>query len=212
MGRGARRRARLGNVDYQLSSEVYALPMEVRSFGRDLLQLSDLRLAFAAERADSGSASSGAAVPNPSGLVPQGTRLGVAFEVYNLTPAEDRARYQVRYTVLPLAYAREYSRLLAPDHAACDPSLQFGRLGRLIGGVTLEDGNYADVLVPPIETPLAPAARCRSSFWLETVGLREGIYALLVTVTDLNAKLMVSVRTPFSVLSEETFRAALAVE
>jgi GWxTD domain-containing protein len=191
----------------------YALPVEVRTFGRDSLQLSDLRLAFAAERADSGSGPQGQTTPNPTGLVPRGARLGVAFEVYNLFPAAgDRARYQVRYTVLPLAYAREYSRLLASGNRARDPVLQFGRLGGTFGGVTLEDGNYADVLFPPIETPLAPAARCRSSFRLETAGLREGTYALLVTVTDLNVNRMVSVRAPFSVLSEAAFRAALAVE
>lgn len=191
----------------------YALPVEVRSFGRDSLQLSDLRLAFVAERADTGSAPPGEPVSNPTGLVPRGTRLGVAFEVYNLSPAAgDRARYQVRYTVLPLAYAREYTRLLASGNAARDPSLQFGRLGRSLGGVTLEDGNYADVLFPAIETQLAPAARCRSSFGLETAGLDDGTYALLVTVTDVNASRMVSVRTPFSVLSEAGFRAALAAD
>jgi hypothetical protein len=187
--------------------------MIVRSFGRDSLQLSDLRLVFATARADSGSALSGEAAPNPTGLVPRGSPLGVAFEVYNLTPAaSDLARYQVRYTVLPLAYAREYGRLLASGDAARDPSLQFGKLGRSLGGVTLAEGNYADVLLPPMETPLAPAARCRSSFRLETGGLREGNYALLVTVTDLNAKRAVSVRTSFSVLSEEGFRAILGAE
>ena len=191
----------------------YALPMVVRSFGRDSLQLSDLRLVFAAARADSGASPAGEPTPNPTGLVPQGTPLGVAFEVYNLAPgAKDLARYQVRYTVLPLAYAREYSRLLASGNAARDPSLQFGQLGRSLGGVTLAEGNYADVLFPPMETPIASAARCRGSFRLETAGLGEGTYALLVSVTDLNAKRAVSARTPFTVLSEAGFRAILGAE
>lgn len=189
---------------------MYTIPMEIRSFGRDSLQLSDLRLAFAPQRAEP--AAPMESTPDPTGLVTPGTRLDVAFELYNLKPEGDIARYQVRYTVLPAAYAREYSRLLAAGNAARDPALQFGALGRSLGGVTLDEGTYADVLFPRLETRLAKAARCRSAFRLETAGLREGTYALLVTVTDLNAGRTASVRTPFTVISEEAFRAAFGAE
>jgi hypothetical protein len=63
-----------------------------------------------------------------------------------------------------------------------------------------------------METRLAPAARCRASLRLEMARLRDGTYALLLTVTDLGADRMVSVRSPFAVLSEEAFLAALGVE
>ena len=191
----------------------FARLVEVRSFGRDSLQISDLRLSFAPAASDSSPGQADVAAPDPMGLVSRGTPLEVAFEVYNLTPgAGDRARYRIRYTILPLAYAREYSRLLASGDATHDAALQFGGLGRSLGGVTLEDGNYADVLFPPIETTLASSARCRSAFRLETAGLRDGTYALLVSATDLNVDRMVSVRCPFTVLSKESFRIALASE
>lgn len=194
-------------------SGTFTRPFVVRSFGRDSLQISDLRLAFASEQADSASTPGTDRAWNPMGLVPRGTRPEVAFEVYNLIPsATGMVRYQVRYTVLPVTYAREYSRLLAAGNAVRGPALQFGGLGRSLGGVVLEEANYSDLLFPPMETRLAPAARCRSAFRLATAGLRDGMYALLVTVTDLTANRMASVRSPFTILSEDEFRAALAGE
>jgi GWxTD domain-containing protein len=197
----------------QARSGTFTRPLVVRSFGRDSLQISDLRLAFPPEPGDSGAVAGTGSAANPAGLVPRGAPLEVAFEVYNLVPTTaGLARYRVRYTVLPLAYAREYSRLLAAANAARDPALQFGGLGRSLGGVVLEEANYADLLFPPMEASLAPGARCRASFRLETSTLRDGSYALLVTLTDVNADRSVSARSPFIILPEEEFRTALKAE
>jgi GWxTD domain-containing protein len=189
----------------------FAVPADVRDFGRDSLEVSDLQLGFPPAGEGAGGAAS--MIRNPTRLVPRGNPVVIAFEVYNLQPGSGEvARYRVRYTLLPIAYAREYARLLASGNAASDPALQFGQLGRALGGVTLDERNYSDVLFPQVDVPLAPAARVRLAFRLETAGLRDGDYALVVTTTDLVANRAVSVRSPFTLLPEAGFRSALAAD
>ena len=165
-------------VDFAVESEgkqgSFTLPVDVRVFGSDSLEISDLRLVMPDDR-----------TPNPSGALVSDAPGEVQFEIYNLTPGADGvAHYRTRYALLPREYVVEFARLAAAGADGFDPALRLGRPGQSLGGVTLGQENYRDVAFPSNTVRIAPGGRGSSSIRVETGGIATGLYALVVSVTD----------------------------
>lgn len=82
---------------------IFTTQSKVREFTGDRLQLSDVQLASSVEGGKGGQRFSKGdvlVVPHPGGVYPQGSSVGLYFEVYGLTvPAEGGASFTITFTV-----------------------------------------------------------------------------------------------------------------
>lgn len=149
-------------------------------------------------------------IPNPMRWVGDDRTARVYYEVYNLEPDLDgNVHYQTRYTVLPRKYVLDYADYLKRSRKPQDDALRFGGLGQSVGRVTLSDDNYSDTLYPPEEARLRAGGRVQKGGSVFLTGLAEGEYALLVSVTDLQASKTVSTQVPFQISSNDEMRSRL---
>jgi GWxTD domain-containing protein len=188
--------------DSERAKGAFTVPIEVRAFGRDLLQLSDIRLLVDPRIDEPGAESRQKGIPNPTGAILEGAAARVTFEIYNLkTDPMGIARYRTRYVLLPQPYVREFARQMTADSSRVGADARFGGYGRTLGGVTLTADNYADVDFPVAEVDVAPSSRGIGAIRVETAGLRCGLYALLVVVTDVSSGRMTWSQMPLRILS-----------
>lgn len=142
--------------------------------------------------------------PSAAAAVLAGGAIDVYFEIYNLDPdASGLARYATRYTLSPRQYAVEYARLISSGESRGDLSLRLGAVGRSLGGVTLAPENYSDVFFPATETRVEKGGRRTASTRVDSAGLRPGLYAQIVTVTDLSSGSHALAQAPLAILSAE---------
>jgi GWxTD domain-containing protein len=91
------RDAKSGNIG------IFTTQSKVREFSADRLQLSDVQLASTVEGGKGGQRFSKGdvlVVPHPGGVFPQGSAVGLYFEVYGLTvPREGEASFTITFTV-----------------------------------------------------------------------------------------------------------------
>jgi GWxTD domain-containing protein len=211
----------------------FTVPVDVRRFQRDDLQISDLCLAISESGAPAetgalaetgreleAGASAGAApegaglldrvTPNPTGATLVGSTLDAYFEIYNLSrDGGGIAHYRTRYTVLPRDYVVEFARLSDAGSGQVDPELRWGGLGKSIGEVTLGQGNYCDAQFPQVDVRVESASRGIASVRVDTRGLAPGLYGLIVSVADLSSGKTAWVQAPLRILTEMDLRSYL---
>ena len=216
-------------VDFRQKREgSFVAPLIVRRFDGDSLQISDLRLQRSSVGAAGGAggeaggggvggggghgdgAGEAGSTPDPGGLALPDSRLQVLFELYNLTlDLSGHARYRFRSTVEPRAYERAHPEERESGGARPDSEAGPGPSADGSEAVALTPRSYKDALFPVNEVALAPGATGHCAFALDLGGLREGDYALIVSVTDEVSGRQVRDRIPLQVMTEDDLRLLL---
>jgi GWxTD domain-containing protein len=136
--------------------------------------------------------------------------LSTYFEIYNLSvdPQTRRERFQVRYTLMPRAYATAALSRTAGGQAEASDSLALGAPGSQMDETILTHRNYVDVLFPAEDGPGRPDACVPKAAALPIAALDAGAYELVVTVRDLVRGRSVCARCPLAIMTDGEIAAA----
>jgi GWxTD domain-containing protein len=143
-------------------------------------------------------------------LVGDTRALSAYFEIYHLAvdPRTRREHFQVRYTLLPRAYATAIASRAAGGSTGASDSLGLGALGSRMDETVLTHRNYVDVLFPEESGTGRPGASVSKAAALPIGGLDVGAYELVVTVRDLVRERSVTARCPLAIMTDGEIAAA----
>ena len=179
--------------------------LSVGHFGDERLEISDLRLMSKSLRNQSGWVD--IPVPNSLGWVGPDRQLEIRYEVYASLPGIHRL--QARYTVLPKTYLLTIRDLIRRGQMRADDTRALGAEGMQVGSIVLTPVNYSDVVFPEESVVPERGGRMQRGAELDLARLAPGDYAVVATVTDLDASVTVSAASVIRVVDAPEWNALL---